>query len=272
MLCLDSYNVLRTGDANPWWDKTPHNSDNGGPLRIWRDFWSSETMSRLYQNRLRYLVARWGADSHVFAWEFWNEVDLVSEFEPTTVRDWHQRMAKVLDGLDAYRHLKTTSLSSTVGLRTIDLIPELDFMQTHAYNYPDLASVVAAQQSRKSGWGKAHFMGEIGADGAGPRAEDDPEGLQVHDPIWASIATGASGGAMAWWWDSLIAPKDLYGLYDGPSRFLAGVDWGDRAVPADGRVALDGRSEGADPRRGLGFGEWAGRAGRRGRACRRRRR
>jgi hypothetical protein len=225
MLCLDSYNVLRQSDANPWWDKTPHNSDNGGPLRIWRDFWSSDTMDRLYRNRLRYLVARWGADTHVFAWEFWNEVDLTTEFDATTVRDWHQRMARYLDSIDVYRHLRTTSLSATVGLRAIDLIPELDFMQTHSYDAADPAVTVAAQQSRKSGWGKPHFFGEIGADGSGPRVEDDPEGMQIHDPIWASIATGASGAAMPWWWDSLIAAKDLFGIYDAPSRFLSGVDW-----------------------------------------------
>lgn len=251
-LCLDSYNVLRQGDANPWWDKTPHNADNGGPLRIWRDFWTNETMDRLYRNRLRYLVARWGSDSHVFAWEFWNEVDLVSDFDAQTARDWHQRMAKALDGLDAYHHLRTTSVSATLGLRTIDLIPELDFMQSHSYGAADPAMVVAAQQSRKSGWGKPHFFGEIGADGGGARAEDDPEGLQIHDPIWASIATGASGGAMSWWWDTLIAAKDLYRLYDAPSRFLAGVDWGtERFRQTDVSLSI------ADPKAPVPMGDLA---------------
>ena len=224
-LCLDSYNILRQSDANPWWDKTPHNSDNGGPLRIWREFWTNETMDRLYKNRLRYLVARWGADNHVFAWELWNEVDLTTEFDAATVRDWHQRMARQLDSIDVYHHLRTTSLSVTAGLRSIDLIPELDFMQTHSYDAADPAGTVATQQSRKSSWGKPHFFGEIGADGSGPRAEDDPTGMQIHDPIWASIGTGASGGAMPWWWDTLIAAKGLYSLYDAPSRFLTGVDW-----------------------------------------------
>jgi hypothetical protein len=72
-------------------------------------------------------------------------------------------------------------------------------------------------------------VGEIGADSNGPRAEDDPEGLQVHDPMWVSIATGGSGAAMAWWWDSLIEPKNLYPLYTAVSRFTADIDW-----PAEG--------------------------------------
>ncbi len=219
-LVLNDSSELRQGERGGW-DKAVENSDNGGPLRIWRDFWSSETMSRLYRNRLRYLVARYGADPHVFAWEFWNEVDRVTEFDPATVRDWHQRMARTLDGLDAYRHLRTTSVGALLGMRTIDLIPELDLMQTHAVGNADPAVATAAQQSRKSAWGKPHFVGVVAPDGASPHAEDDPEGLQAHDPIWASLATGASGGAAPLWGSSVPASA-----YDGPSRFLAGVDWG----------------------------------------------
>ena len=224
-LCLDASAVLRQSGPAAWWGKTPHNSDQGGPLRIWREFWTNEAMDRLYQNRLRYLVARYGADAHVFGWEFWNEVDRVSEFETAVVRDWHQRMARILGGLDAYRHPRTTSVGATAGMRPIDLVPELDLMQSHSVDSADPAGTVAAQQSRKSAWGKPHFFGMIAADGADPRADDDPEGMQIHDPLWASIATGASGGAMGWWWDRLVAEKDLFRLYDAPSRFLSGVDW-----------------------------------------------
>ena len=224
-LVLDSYGVLRQSGPNAWWDRTPHNSDNGGPLRIWRDFWSNETMERLYRNRLRYLVARYGANPHVFGWEFWNEVDRTSEYDPAVVRDWHQRMARALDGIDVYRHLRSTSLATTIGLRSIDLIPEFDLVQSHSGDAADPAGVVASQQSRKSGWGKPHLFGLVTADETDPRIEDDPEGMQVHDPIWASIATGASGGPAAWWWDRLLSDKGLFRLYDAPSRFLKGVDW-----------------------------------------------
>lgn len=217
-LCLDDSAVLRQEGPGAWWKETPHNSDNGGPLRIWRDFWTNETMERLYRNRLRYLVARYGADAHVFGWEFWNEVDRVTEFDPAVVRDWHQRMARFLDGLDPYHHLRSTSLGATAGLRTIDLIPEFDLVQSHSTDAADPAGVVAGQQSRKSGWGKPHLFGLV----AEPRGED-LQGVGIHDPIWASIATGASGGALPRLGDASVA--DPYALYDGASRFLAGVDW-----------------------------------------------
>ena len=78
---------------------------------------------------------------------------------------------------------------------------------------------------RKSGWGKPHLFGLVTADENDPRLADDAEGIQVHDPIWASIATGASGGPAAWWWDRLLAEGGLFRLYEAPSRFLKGVEW-----------------------------------------------
>ncbi len=217
MLCLDDAAELRQDGPGAWWAETPQNSDHGGPLRIWRDFWSNETMDRLYRNRLRYLVARYGADSHVFGWEFWNEADRVSEFDIATVRDWHQRMARYLDGIDAYRHLRSTSLAATAGIRSIDLIPELDLVQSHTEDASDPAGIVAAQQSRKSGWGKPHLFGRVSEP-----TDVDPEGLAAHDATWVSIATAASGAAMPW---GLERHAEGFGLYDAPSRFLAGIDW-----------------------------------------------
>jgi hypothetical protein len=224
MLCIDSYNVLRAGDAYPWWEKTPHNVDNGGPLRIPTDFWTNPRMEKLYKDKLRYLVARYGAYSNTLAWEFWNEVDLTSEFDVSVVKDWHRRMATYLRSIDPYKHLITTSASSAMGYKDLDLLPELDYFQTHHYG-EDPARTVATQQSRKGGQGKPHYVGEIGADAAGARKEDDPRGIQIHDPMWAAIATGSSGTAMSWWWDSLIAPNNLYNLFGPVADFVKDVDW-----------------------------------------------
>jgi hypothetical protein len=40
-----------------------------------------------------------------------------------------------------------------------------------------------------------------------------------------SVATGSSGAAMPWYWDNLIAPKNLYPLFGGLVRFTKGIDW-----------------------------------------------
>jgi hypothetical protein len=39
----------------------------------------------------------------------------------------------------------------------------------------------------------------------------DPDGWHVHDMIWAVSMAGS--GAMPWWWDNYIHPRDLYGHY-----------------------------------------------------------
>ena len=77
----------------------------------------------------------------------------------------------------------------------------LDYVQSHHYNSPDLAVTLANAQSNKAAYNKPHYVGEIGADSGGLRSADDPQGLQVHDPLWVTIATGGSGAAQSWWWD-----------------------------------------------------------------------
>jgi hypothetical protein len=225
MLCTESYNVLREKDAYPQWDSTPQNVKNGGPLQHASDFWTNAEMDRLFQNKLRYLVARYGYSPYLFSWEFWNEVDLTTGYRTAPVRDWHQRMGRALREMDPYRHLITTSFSNTDGDKAIDTLPELDYVQTHHYNNPDLPLAIAKAQAQKAAYGKPHLVGEIGADAEGARAKDDPEGLQIHDPAWASIMLGYAGTAQPWWWDSLIAPKNLYPLFSGMARFTAGINW-----------------------------------------------
>jgi hypothetical protein len=224
MLCIESYNILRTKDGYPYWPEAVENHDNGGPLFAPREFWTNAKMAQAFKDKLRYLVARYGAYDQTMAWEFWNEVDLTDEFDIDRVREWHAGMAEYLHSIDPYHRLITTSFASSTGYKPIDLMPGLDYFQTHHYG-GDPAMEVVMQQSRKGGQGRPHYVGEIGADAGGPRTEDDPTGVQVHDPIWASIASGSSGAAASWWWDNLIAPKNLYPLYGAASRFLAGVEW-----------------------------------------------
>ncbi|MBI4323882.1 MAG: DUF5060 domain-containing protein [Chloroflexi bacterium] len=238
MLCIDSFNILREKTSYPQWENTPHNAVHGGPLNRPAEFFTNAEMDRFYRNKLRYLVARYGAFTHVLSWEFWNEVDITTDYKTDPVRDWHARMAKGLRELDPYRHLITTSFARTGGDKAIDTLPELDYVQSHHYNSPDLAVTLANAQSNKAAYLKPHYVGEIGADSGGPRSADDPQGLQVHDPLWVTIATGGSGAAQSWWWDNLIHPRKLYPLYTSVSRFVADIDW-----PAEGIRSIAPRIE-----------------------------
>jgi hypothetical protein len=236
-LCIDSYNILREKDGYPQWENTPHNAVHGGPLRKPSDFWTNPVMEKLYRAKLRYLVARYGYSPSVMAWEFWNEADITTGYQSGPSRDWHERMARYLRALDPYDHLITTSFAGTPGDRLVDTLPGIDFVQTHHYNSPDLAVTLAAAQAQKAAYGKPHIVGEIGADSGGPRAKDDHEGLQIHDPIWVSIATGGAGAAQPWWWDNYIHPKNLYSLFNAAVRFTQEIDWpGENFQPLQPRI------------------------------------
>lgn len=224
-LCIDSYNMLRDKDGFPSWEDGVFNIANGGVLHSPAEFWQSPVMDRYYLQKLQYLVARYSGDPTVFAWEFWNEIDISRDMPTDLAKDWHQRMARELRKIDPYNHLITTSFGNSMGVKEIDLLGEIDFIQTHNYNSPDVISQIAIQQSRKGNWGKPHYIGEIGADAAGPRVEDDPTGIQIHDPLWISIAMGSSAAAQPWWWDNLIEPKGLYPLFGSAAKFIKGIDW-----------------------------------------------
>lgn len=225
-LCVESYNVLRDRINWPEWERSPLNRALGGPLARPEAFWSDPVMDRLNRMKLRYLVARWGANPAVMTWELWNEVDGVTGYDAKSVRDWHARTAAYVKGIDPYGHLITTSFGGygeAAGDEAAFRVKGLDYSQSHRYEDPDLAEGVARAQARLGRIGKPHFVGEIGADTTGPREKEDREGLQVHNPLWASLAVGAAGASMPWWWDSYVYPQGHYRLFTPVTRFLKGV-------------------------------------------------
>ena len=224
-LCIESFNVLRRKDGYPEWERTPHNIANGGILKEPLEFWTNPQMEKIFKNKLRYLVARFGAYTNLMSWEFWNEVDLISDYNLKPVKDWHQKMGSYLRSIDPYKHLITTSFANTRGEPTIDLLEELDYVQSHHYGSTDIVLTIDKTHRLKSAYKKPHYFGEIGADAGGPRAKDDPTGIQVHDPMWVSIAIGCSGAAQSWWWDNLIYPKNLYYLYKPVAEFIKDIDF-----------------------------------------------
>jgi hypothetical protein len=247
MLTIDSFNILRDRDGYNYWEQTPHNAANGGPLRTMDDFWTNAEMARLYRGKLRYLIARYGAYASVFAWEFWNEVDVIRDMKVEPVRAWHAAMSKTLKGLDPYHHPVTTSLGETAGRKEMERASGIDYYQTHHYSSPDLAATVAIQQARKASWGGPHHVSEIAADVSGDaHADKDKEGYQAHDPIWASVGSGSGASAAPWFWDSLIEPNRLYPLFTSVARFVDNVDYpGERFKPARPSFVYAGSTRGA---------------------------
>jgi hypothetical protein len=226
MLCLDSFNSLRTRQPYPAFDQYPLNAKFGGPLRSPDEFFSNPQARKLFRQRLRYYVARWGYSTHVFAWEFWNEVDIIDHYDAAQVARWHRDMARHLRSLDPWRHLITTSFSGSEGDPAVDGLPEMDFVQTHCYGPRDTAgALVSWSRDKAAKYNKPHLVGEFGADALGQNDAKDVEGVHLHNGIWATALCGDAGTAMTWWWDSYIEPRNLYHHFAALARFVKGVDW-----------------------------------------------
>src|SRR3569833_244883 len=127
--------------------------------------------------------------------------------------------------MDPYRHLITTSFSGWDGIKDIDMLPEMDYVQTHLYHLGDLAADLVERQHNKEAYGKPEYTGETGADWQGP-SKDDPRGEQIHQTLWASTVAGGSGAAAMWWWDNYTAPNKLWPVYRPLTSFIEGVDFG----------------------------------------------
>ncbi len=240
MLCIDSFNILRFR-ANQYgsWEDSPYFAANGGPLAEPREYFTNPAMLDAYRDRLRYLVARWGYSPAVFAWEFWNEVDIIDQFEPEPVAAWHQTMARELRALDPWRHLIGTSHARTAGIPVIDALPELEFVQSHSYGARDMAAQLTAHRATKeAARDRPHFHGEFGISGDGRQTREvDPSGIHLRNGLFSSLGGEQAGTPMTWWWDSYVEPRNLYVVLAEFAAWQRGFDpVAQRARPVDARV------------------------------------
>ncbi|MEM2941476.1 MAG: DUF5060 domain-containing protein [Thermoproteota archaeon] len=243
MLCLINHGQF-SARVNPEWSYNPYNSKRGGPLDHPSQFFTNKEAEELFLNRLRYIVARWGYSTHLMVWELWNEVDLTDSYNPTLVREWHDKMGRWLKQNDPYKHLVSTSFSNpTADLRMWDL-QVIDFSQIHTYTSSDFTTLfpryVKEWYNRHS---KPVIIGEFSLDAGGPPYEVDPGGLNIRDGIWSTALAGSAATGMSWWWDNYIEPRNLFTVFKPLSEFteicgfpLTGSrDW---SVEADSEVEL----------------------------------
>jgi hypothetical protein len=231
MLCLGTYGEFQTGGYfnEGMWNTNPYNAANGGPCANPADFWTNAEARKMYQQRLRYLAARYGSYSNLFGWEFWNEAN-----PPAS---WVQEMAQCIKGvgpykadgaLDPYHRM----VSTTYGSDAIWKLPEVDFSMNHNYgtgNIPDFAPVIHDDALSNAKYNKPHFMAEFGIDWRSGDEKYDPEGkgINLHNAIWSAVLSGDAASAMIWYWDSYIAPRNLYYQYTALRKFTDTIPWND---------------------------------------------
>jgi hypothetical protein len=225
MFCINHHGMV-SSTVNPNWPESPYNAVNGGPCANTWDFFSNTTAKSLHKNRLRYIVARWGYSQSIMSWELFNEVDWTDNFATykNTVKDWHIEMAGYLKSIDVYKHLVTTSYGSSVNDPDTWNNTAIDFTQTHNYTgTPNIENVLAATSADYvNQYNKPTLNGEFGIDAGNISLSTiDPEGIYIHNSIWATTFSGALGAGMSWWWDNYINPQNLYRHYKPLSELIA---------------------------------------------------
>lgn len=231
MLCLDYHGMFEVKpdywNSNNYWPRHPYNAANGGPCANQNEFFTSEVAKKLYEKRLRYIVARWSTFTSVMAWEFFNEIDNEYAYlRHADVVAWHADMGRRLRAMDPYQHLISSSF--TGGSQRPDLfnLPEMDFSQYHSYNEEHPAEMVAERTANfHQKYDKPFFVSEYGTDWKGWKPDTDPHFRALHQAIWSGAFTGAAGTGMTWWWEQ-IHTGQLYPHWTSLADFLQGTGMG----------------------------------------------
>jgi len=210
MLCILNHGQF-SAKTNPEWEHNPFNMKNGGYLNHPSEFFTNELAIKHFKDRLRYIVARWGYSTHIMSWELWNEVNWTDGYDGKVVNDWHSKMALYLKELDPYKHL--VSSSSALLEDPVQEVAELDFINLHAYGLGNWCLDIPKHQKRQIKlYDKPVLFCEMGVDWRGGTStrKMDPEGIHIHQGLWAGVMGNGAGTGMTWWWDSYIHPANLY--------------------------------------------------------------
>ena len=212
---------------------------NGGPCGAMKDMFTLAEARRMFRNRLRYSVARWGYSPYLMAWELWNEIDDIGEGANTEaiIRPWNQEMCRYLKSVDPWHHLTTNSFGETSWWDT-RRIPENEFAQIHGYygwHDPedeylarDTPAFMAKWLAAIENFGRPYLFSEFGVMFGRPLLAGlprDPAGVHLHSGLWAPLAYGSAGTGQAWGWNYYVDANDLYCHFRAVANFVKDVPW-----------------------------------------------
>ena len=237
VLCLLNHGAFSL-KADSEWQKNPYNSANGGPLAEPQAFFTSDSAIRCFENRIRYLAARWSHSPALHSWEWWNEVTWVPH-QPEALLGWLRRVSQTMRRFDPYQRLQTSSWADT-GPTDLWNQVGLDYVQQHDYTPHDLM-----ERYRRSAqvWQRLHrpqpmLPGELGGSSRHPSGSPADMALhqrQFHDGLWVPFMLGYASTALYWWWDHFVAATNQWHWLRPLHQTIAtldaiGLPW--RSLPA----------------------------------------
>ncbi len=220
-LVLNQHGQLST-KVDPEWLNNPYNIKNGGPCKEPKDFLTNPEAKKLYKMRMRYIIARWGYSTNILAWEPWNELTLMDNYDANLDIPWQKEMGQYVDSVDPYAHMITTSYFGNFP-KDIWKQPEISYGQIHMYT-PEIVTTLDGLYTIMKDYKKAYFVGEYGGSNLSGIDIQDPDATVHHNGIWAAYTTVSSGDAMPWQWDDYIEPRNLYFHWRSLAEFNKGED------------------------------------------------
>ena len=208
-LAMESFSSLNTNPSvyGQFDTYSIYNTLNDGPISEPSLFWTDPACIRAYQNRVRYIIARYGWDTDIFIWELFNEIDGADHFRDSeeTQRQaarWCEDMRAYIRALDPYQRMVGASFSVGGDLDKVSLAAgsALDFLQTHHYGARNVASQMRLMVQKGRQYKQLVFIGEFG-----PAAGTADKTFEyMHIGLWAGIHAGALGTPMYWWCEEAV--------------------------------------------------------------------
>ena len=232
LMCTESFNFFcsKPRPTPCTWNKCVYNKANGGFLSGAADFFTNERAKTLYKQRLQYLVSRYGHSTAVFAWEFFNEVDIVDGYAPELIAAWTQEMAEFVRSIDIYDHPISTSFCCS-DPKQVWQLPSMDFVMVHTYSRHNKTDMADNSQfftvATSERFHKPTYVAETGelVPEKNYHFPADPTGIGLHNALWASMTSMAAMTSMVWWWDSWVAPQNLYHHFTPVRKFADSIPW-----------------------------------------------
>jgi len=226
-LCLVPHGEF-SEKVNPEWHINPYNKKNNGMLETPSAFFVSKEAKAAFKNKLRYIMARYGASPSLFSYELFNEVDLTDDFNEKNITAWHKEMTSFIKDRDNYKRMVTTSFSNPQNLKKVWQLDTIDYTQTHIYGLTEPASeLYNVSINRPFAYNKPHIVGEYGIQ-SGDNFDvknTDKEGISIHTGVWGSAFSMSFGSAFPWNWDLSIDPNGLYRVWAPLSKFVSQIEW-----------------------------------------------
>lgn len=237
-LCLEYFRTFAPGTNQ---SRVLRHPESGRTPQSMGEWFQGPDWQSLWMRKVNALLARYGDDPVVMAWELWNEIDCCDTLGFHVQEAWTRRLLKDVKAASP-RNLVTNSLGSfdwegKQALQDAFRMEEMDFQQVHRYLDQGAAIACCRTDPVAFSWDAIHrsrrpdrpvLLAETGAVNdchTGPfryyRA--DHEGILLHDTTYPAFFAGAAGSGHIWHWDCYVDQKNLWHSFRAMAEALVGV-------------------------------------------------